>query len=497
MTHEHEEQANQSEKEPHHFHHPHILEKTLHHKYVEERERAERHGQEHIFRFWNELSDDEKSKLVEHSLKIDYALISKLYNACVTSKKDEKYNNIDQPDLVSKYPYIPKHSEALKLGEDAIKRNELAILLPAGGQGSRLGFNGPKGLFPCTPISKKSLFQLFSEKILAAQKKYKVKFDVYIMTSEDNNKATIDFFEKNNYFGLEKKQFDFFIQGVLPSVDKAGKVLLKSKHEVFFNPNGTGGIYSGLAESNLLSKMILKETKYISYFNLDNPFMTPVDPLYLGYHIIFNSEISAKSIEKKPGEPIGVIVKNKGRHRIIEYINLTPEDSVKKTPTGELFFKAGNIAIMILNVSYIERMHKLNLIDFSTAALKKVQHINNDGNLILPEKPNAYKFEAFIFDPMPHAEKSFVFEVLREEEFAPIKNAEGEDSPKTAYQMQTDLFKKWLLHAGFSPDVVVKLKHVEISPLFALDKEEFKEKILKDLLQYEKELKDKEEYYFG
>jgi UDP-N-acetylglucosamine/UDP-N-acetylgalactosamine diphosphorylase len=487
MAHEHEK---------HHFHHPHRTEKTLHHRYADERERAERHGQEHIFRFWEDLSEEQKEKLIEHSLKIDYAMIGKLYNACIASKKEEKYDDIEEPDSINRYPHSAKHNEAIKLGEDAIRRGELAILLPAAGQASRLGYDKPKGLFPCTPITKKPLFKLFSEKILAAQKKYNIKIDIYIMTSEDNNKIITEFFEENQYFGLEKEQFAFFIQGVLPSIDKAGKVLLKSKHEVCFNPNGTGGIYSGLAESDLLDKMIHRDTKYISYFNLDNPFMTPVDPLYLGYHILFGSEISTKVVERKPLETIGLVVKQDGKHRILEYVNMTPENYMKTAPTGEFLFKATNIAIMILDVSYIEKVHKAGLIDYSSAALKKVQHIDENGNPVAPEKPNAYKFESFIFDPMPHAEKSMVFEVLREEEFAPIKNAEGFDSPATAYQMQTDLFKKWLLYAGVKPDIVAKLNKVEVSPLFAIDKEEFKEKISKDLERYEKELDGKEEYYF-
>lgn len=182
-----------------------------HHLHKHEIERAERHGQEHIFKFWNELNDEQKEALIKHSMKIDYAQVNRLYTDCIASKKSEKYEDIEQPDTVHKYPHHPKHIDAIKAGEDAIKQNELALFLVAGGQGSRLGYSGPKGMYPATPVKKKSLFEIFAEKIIAAQKKYRVKFDWYIMTSEENNQATIDFFKKNNYFKLDEEQLNFFI----------------------------------------------------------------------------------------------------------------------------------------------------------------------------------------------------------------------------------------------------------------------------------------------
>jgi UDP-N-acetylglucosamine/UDP-N-acetylgalactosamine diphosphorylase len=461
-------------------------------------ERAERHGQQHIFRFWDELTAEQKEKLIEHSLKIDYALVNKLYNNCVASKKTENYENIEQPDIVRRHPSSEMHDKALKIGEEAIKRNELALFLVAGGQGSRLGYSGPKGMYPATPMRKKPLFEVFAEKILAAQKKYGVKFDWYIMTSEQNNAETEEFFRKSNYFDLDKEQINFFIQGELPSVSREGKILLKSRHEIFFNPDGTGGIYAALVNSGMIEKMKSKDTKYLAFFNVDNPLANLVDPLYLGYHIMFGSELSTKVMPKKHAhEPLGVIVKTNGRHRIIEYMHFSKEDMEKTTEKGELFFRAGNTNILLMNISYIERIHNEGKIDFSTAALKKVPHIDENGNPVIPEKPNAYKFEAFVFDPMPHAEKSFAFEISREEEFAPIKNAEGEDSPAVAYQMQTDLFRKWLLQAGLRPETVEKIKRIEISPLFADSAEELREKISKELEKYEQELSGKEEYYFG
>jgi len=468
----------------------------MHTRFSHENERAQRHGQEHLFKFWYDLTDEEKLILLENSEKIDYGFINKLYDNCVASKKNPEVETFESPDIIYKYPYIQTHDLAIKEGIESIKRNEFALFLPAGGQGSRLGFNGPKGLFPATPVKKHPLFRVFAEKILAAQKKYDVQFDWYIMTSVENNDATINFFEQNNYFNLQKNQLYFFIQEALPSVDKDGKILMKSKHEVSFNPNGTGGIYSALERSGMIEIMKNKGIKYLSFFNVDNPLVIPIDVLQLGSHIITDSQVSLKAIEKKPSEKVGVIVKIAKKHKVIEYVNLSAEDAKKTTETGELFFKYANINIMILNVDYVEFVHKNKLIDFSIAALKKIPYIDSEGNLIVPEKPNAYKFEAFVFDPLPFAKRSIAFEVRREEEFAPIKNESGEDSPATAIILQTNLYKEWLITAGIKKEIVDKLKLVEISPLFAFDIYEFKYKLKNKIDYYNNLLDGKEEYYF-
>jgi UDP-N-acetylglucosamine/UDP-N-acetylgalactosamine diphosphorylase len=472
----------------------------MHSRIQKEKERIEKYGQEHLFRFWDELNNEEKHIFLSNLEKIDYDLVTKLYSDCLTSNIEEKenFNDMQRPDLVSRYPYTKEHAKAISVGETAICNNELGLFVVAGGQGSRLGFNGPKGLYPATPIMHKSLFQVFAEKILVAQKIYAVKLHWFIMTSSSNNIQTVDFFAKNNYFGLDKDNLHFFIQmGDLPAVDKNGKILMKSKYEVFFSPSGTGAIYSSLVESGMLNLMKLNNIKYLSYFNVDNSLINIVDPLYLGYHILHESELSMKVLTKRDAtEPLGNMVKVNGKHKIIEYMNLPKTESERKTESGELFFKIGSIAIMMFSVDYIERMHYKKLINFNTAALKKVPFIDENGTLITPQMPNAYKFEAFVFDTMPHAHKSLAFEVMREEEFAPIKNATGEDSPEVAYKMQSDLFKKWLIYAGISSDIVDKLKNVEISPLFAIDKDTFKEKISKDLTYYSEKLNNVHEFYF-
>ncbi|MFA6073293.1 MAG: UDPGP type 1 family protein [Candidatus Woesearchaeota archaeon] len=467
----------------------------MHSRFSQEREKAERHGQDHIFKFWHELNDEQKEQILKHSEKIDYGFINKLYADCIKEKKIEKFSKLESPDVIYKYPHTKENETAKKIGEDAIKRNELAIFLVAGGQGSRLGYDGPKGCYPGTELTKKPLFRIFSERIKAAENKYEVVFDWFIMTSEENNKTTEKFFEENNYFKLNKDQIHFFIQGSLPSVSKEGKILMKSKHEIFFNPDGTGGIYYALHKSGMLEIMKNKGIKYLSYVQIDNPLSQVVDPTYLGIHILTQSELTPKVIPKRHAhESVGLVVKVDGKQQIIEYYLLSKEDAEKRDEKGELAFRCGNTAKFMMSVDFINKVRENKLIHFK-GALKKITHIDEDGNLLLPDKPNGYKFESFSFDPMPYV-KSVAFEVKREEEFAPIKNAEGEDSPEVSYEMQNYLYKDWLRHAKIPQEINDSVKIVEVSPLFANDKEEFALRIEKNRKKYEEELEKSENYYF-
>jgi UDP-N-acetylglucosamine/UDP-N-acetylgalactosamine diphosphorylase len=467
----------------------------MHQRFTTEKERAERHGQEHIFRFWIDLTDEQKLKLLEDSEKIDYGFIGELYTECVKEKKEVKFEHLEPPISVKKYPHTEETEMAKKIGEDAIKNHEMAIFLVAGGQGSRLGFDGPKGCFPGTPITGKPLFRTFAEKIIAKQKKYNVKFDWFIMTSDENRVPTEKFFENNKYFNLDKEQIHFFTQESLPAVDINGKILMKSKYEIFFSPNGTGGIYSALKNTGMLDIMQTKEIKYLTFVQVDNTLSEVADAVYLGSHILTASEITPKVIPKSHAhDAIGLVVKADGVQRIIEYFMLSKEDAEKLDDNGELMYKMGNTGKLMLSVDYIDKVAKEKMINF-IGSMKKVQHIDEEGNTIIPEKPNAYKFESFVFDPMPKV-RSVAFEVKREEEYGAIKNAEGADSPKTAYEMQTALSKEWLRHAGIPDYIINNLKKAEISPLFALDKEEFTEKLKDKLDYYTNLLKDKEEYYF-
>jgi UDP-N-acetylglucosamine/UDP-N-acetylgalactosamine diphosphorylase len=464
-------------------------------RFAVEREKAQRHRQLHIFKFWYELTDEQKLKLLADSEKIDYGFVNKLFNECIAEKKDVKFSKLEPPLTVSKYPHSIEKDMARKIGEEAIKRNEHAVFLVAGGQGSRLGFEGPKGCYPGTPIMKKPLFQTFAEKIRAAEKKFIVQIEWFIMTSEENRIPTEKFFEEHNYFGLSQEQIHFFTQESLPAVDRNGKIMMKSKHEIFFSPNGTGGIYKALENSGMLDIMKDKDIKYLSYVQIDNALSHVVDPIYLGDHILTESKITPKVIPKSHAhEPIGLVVKANGVQQIIEYIVLSKEDAEELDETGELKFRLGSTGKMLLSVDFIDKVRRENLISFA-GSLKKVPHIDEEGNHIVPEKPNAYKFESFVFDPMPHA-KTVAFEVRREEEFAPIKNATGTDSPETSYAMQNQLHKSWMINAGIKKEIVDSLKVVEISPLFALDEEEFKEKVKDKIEHYNKILESKESYYF-
>ena len=467
----------------------------MHSRLSKERERAERHGQEHIFRFWHRLTDEEKLKLLEDSEKVDYGSINELYEECVRGRKPEKFDKLEPPYFVSKYPPNEQTILAKIAGEESIKRNELGIILVAGRQGSRLGYDGPKGCYPGTQLTKKSLFQIFAERIISSEKKYGVIFEWFIMTSNENREPTEKFFEEHNYFNLSREQIHFFNQDSLPAIDTNGKIILKSKNEIFFSPNGHEGIYDALKNAGMINLMKSKGIKYLSYIQIDNPLSQLVDPIYLGYHILSDSKITPKVVSKRHAhEAVGLVVKANNKQRIIEYVVLSKEDAERLDEKGALLFRHGNTAKFMMNVDFVEQVTHNKLIKFFRS-LKKVPHVDENGNLVFPDKPNAYKFESFSFDPMPSV-RSVAVEVRREEEFAPIKNATGEDSPEISYKMQNELHKEWLLHAGINPKIVSKIKLVEISPLFALDKDDFKEKIKNKVEEYNKILDDKEDYYF-
>ncbi|MGM5481402.1 MAG: UTP--glucose-1-phosphate uridylyltransferase [Nanobdellota archaeon] len=463
--------------------------------YEEEYSKAEDHGQEHIFRFWNELSEEQQKRLLAQASTIDYNLVKELY-----SKKNEGFHDttskIEPPKLFTKEDQGPKRDEALELGEKAIEDGKVACFTVAGGQASRLGYDGPKGCFPATPITKKPIFQVLAEKILSAEKEYHCRLQWYIMTSKSNDAATKAFFDKNDYFGLSSDQVFFFTQGMMPALDENGKILLKDKDEIFMSPDGHGGIYDAFVKSGSIKRMKQHNIKQIFYFQIDNPLIEMFDPLFLGYHIQNNAEFSTKVVEKTdPEEKVGLVVKKDGKTDMVEYIDLSKEMAEERTSDGRLKYNAANIAMHVINTELIEHIQSNNKLSFHIQN-KKVPYITEDGVKVTPEEKNGYKFERLVFDILPQTNNSVTYMVKREEEFAPIKNASGKDSPETARQMQIDLYKSWLEAAGIDKEIIKGLDAVEVSPLFASDKEEFVRKVRPDTPTWNEQLQGKNEYVF-
>ena len=437
--------------------------------------------QEHVFKFWEELDKEKRKSLLDQLRTINFSHLQKLIDEHILKQQEEEKIPDLQPLEVIPLPETEEQEasagKARKAGEELLKQVRVAIFLVAGGQGTRLGYDGPKGCYHISPVKDKSIFQLHAEKIMAMQKRYGTILPWYIMTSRENDKQTRIFFEQHDYFGLKKDNVTFFQQGMIPSLTDEGKLILCDKHKLFMNPDGHGGSILALEKSGALDDMKKRGIEQIFYFQVDNVLINMADPLFIGYHHLENAEMSSKVVAKtRPEEKVGVLGLTDGRMSVIEYSVLPEKLANERTSEGKLKFWAGNIAIHMISVDFVEKM---NLDEFSLPyykAQKAIAYIDDHGKLIEPDAPNALKFEKFVFDALKKTTNSIVLEVRREEEFAPVKNNEGVDSAMTGRQMMMDLHRSWLRDAGKDiPENVA----VEISPLFALDREELREKIYK------------------
>lgn len=440
-------------------------------------------GQGQVFRFFDELPPHSQSQLLSDASSIDLDEVDALFN----SWKQKGASQVDYSKL-EPAPYIPHPSNATgdrqlwskakELGEQALKDGRVAAFTVAGGQGTRLGFDGPKGTFPATPVKNKPLFQVFAEKILATQTDCTSTIDWLIMTSVQNDEATQTFFKENQFFGLNPEQVHFFKQGMMPAVDKNGKILLSEKGQIAMSPDGHGGSIRAMVRSGQVERLLAKGVDTVSYFQVDNPLVQCLDPEFIGFHLMEKAEISSKMIPKAYAEEkVGHFCVQNGRQVVIEYSDLPMEMQQQvDANTGELVFLAGSIAIHVLDLKFVQKLGigadpKLAL-PFHFAE-KKVPYLDPAENLISPEQPNGIKFEMFSFDSLPLAEKSIIMETLREDEFSPIKNAEGKDSPATSREDQSRQHLRWLQSAGESVD---SLDSIEISPLFAHNEQKFVQK---------------------
>ncbi|MCC8108130.1 MAG: UDPGP type 1 family protein, partial [Planctomycetes bacterium] len=373
-------------------------------------------------------------------------------------------------------------AKSKRVGEDALRQGKAAAFLVAGGQGTRLGFNGPKGAFPVGPVSGRTLFQWHAEQILARSIRYRSVIPWYIMTSRENDADTKAFFDQNDYFGLARENVVFFQQDMVPCLDLDGKMLLADVDRVAMNPNGHGGSLFGLRTSGALDDMRRRGIEYISYFQVDNPLVTICDPVFLGLHILAGSEMSSKVLMKAaPDERIGVACLQDGKPTVVEYIDMDETSQNAVGPDGRLTFWAGSIAIHIINVPFVERVAGSESLPWHQSR-KKVPYFDG-ARVVKPKTENAVKFETFVFDALPFADAFLNLEVSREHEFAPVKNATGVDSAESSRQLLTRYFAEWLVQAGIPvpfPDNLPSAAtgpFLEISPLYALDAEELAGKV--------------------
>lgn len=404
---------------------------------------VKKYNQEQLLNEYERLETEaEKQKFLDEILSIDFKQINEIYknkDAKVESKdaKIEPISCVDKSKLSKK-----EYEEYEKAGIEEIKNGRLAVVTMAGGQGTRLGHKGPKGTFDLGLPSHKSIFEILTDTMKEAKETYKANIPWYIMTSEENNAETKKFFEEHNYFGYPKEYVTFFIQGKLPMCDLNGKVLINEKHEIKEASDGHGGIFISLKKSGMLYDMKARGVKWVFICGVDNVLVKPVDPIVVGLAVKENVSAVGKSIEKAgPNEKVGVFCKRNGKPSVIEYSEISQELAEARDEKGNLKFGESHILCNLFSIDAIEQISNIKLPYH--VAFKKAQYIDENGKLIpKPETPNAYKFEAFLFDAFESLDNIAILRVKREEEFAPVKNAEGVDSPETARKLYTNYHEK-------------------------------------------------------
>jgi UDP-N-acetylglucosamine/UDP-N-acetylgalactosamine diphosphorylase len=438
------------------------------------------HGQDHVIAAWGRLDDSQRRALLAQLQQIDLKELEQLY-----ARREQK-DVLPSRERIAPMPQVElstaERQDYRERGVAAFRAGEVAYLLVAGGQGTRLGFDSPKGTFPIGPVSNKPLFQIHAEKVLALRRRFGVPTPLMIMTSPATDEPTRRFFAEHQNFGLHADEVWYFCQGTMPALDLAtGRLLFDAPGRLSLSPNGHGGTLTGLKDSGLLDRLEDFGIKTISYFQVDNPLIKLVDFLFVGRHLGEGAEVSSKVLPKTgPKEKVGNFVLVDGRCSMIEYSDLPEEWAVQTDDRGRLEFWAGNPAIHLFDVAFLRHLTRdADSLPWHVAR-KKVPHVSDSGELVSPTKENALKFERFIFDVLPQAEQWTILPTAREEEFAPVKNAEGVDSPASCRRLMCNLAAAWLKEAGVEIPTDAEGNAqipVEICPLFALEPEELREKV--------------------
>jgi len=457
-------------------------------------------GQEHLLTFWDVLDTTERDDLAAQINAIDFAQIAELYE-----RRNEPAESLTLADRASDPPAYKFSTvtdptpcktskpittgEAIKAGTEALQNGKVAFALVAGGQGTRLGFPHPKGMYPLGPVSGATLFQFHFEKVLAIIRRYGHRVPYCIMTSPATHTETIDFLKDQNYFGLSADDVFIFCQGTMPAVSmEDGKVLLDSKSSIALSPDGHGGMLSAMAKGSpsVLTQLRQRGIDYLFYNQVDNPLVQIGSPEFLGYHLLSGSELTSQVIRKRlPNDKVGNIVEVDGRLYVIEYSDMPESVGQQTNPDGSLKIWAGSIAVHVFNIELLERASQSATSLPFHYARKKVPFVEIKsgghtlpGARIKPDTENAIKFERFIFDLLPSAKNAVVVEVDPPNHYAPLKNAPGSatDSPETVKQDISAMHTAWLQQAGA---VVQQDTPIEISPLFADSPEAIAERIEK------------------
>lgn len=406
---------------------------------------VKKYNQEHLLKYIDLIPTDEgKKDLISDIEKIDFERLKQLY-----SLSNQNFKNTMKAVMLEHIRVFDKdrfsdeeNKEILKIGEDIISNNQYAVVTMAGGQGTRLGHKGPKGTFILNVKPEpKSLFQIIAENLIKTNNKYGIILNWYIMTSTENNDETVKYFEDNNYFGYNSENVKFFKQGNLPLLSEAGKLVVNIEYRIKYAASGNGTIYEAMLNDGIIDDMKKKGIKWVFIGSVDNALLNMVDPMLLGLTKKRGTEIASKTIVKNsPYEKVGVFCKKNGKPGVIEYSEI-PESLIEEVDEhGELMYGESHIMCNLYTLDAIEKIANVELPYHS--AHKKVDFMQEDGNMFFAKEPNGYKYEAFIFDGFELFDDITLYRGKREEDFAPVKNAEGVDSPETAAKLYNDFWFK-------------------------------------------------------
>jgi UDP-N-acetylglucosamine/UDP-N-acetylgalactosamine diphosphorylase len=440
--------------------------------------------QQHLLDFWDELTADQQAGLAREIEAVDFPLVDRLFRG--------GQNSDDAAALVARAAPPPAFrldaakneftpAAARTAGEHALRAGKVAALLVAGGQGTRLGFDHPKGMYAIGPVSGASLFQILFEHVVAVGRHNGVRIPLFLMTSSATHAETVAYLDHTERFGLPAEDLFVFSQGSMPAVDaRSGQLLLAEKDQLALGPDGHGGMLAALAATGGMADLNGRGIEQLFYMQIDNPLVRVCDPQLLGYHLLSRSEVTTLAVTKRePTDKVGNLVVVDGKLQIIEYSEFNQLDPAligPRDPRGGLLFWAGNTAVHVFDVRFLQRVSAdADQMPFHVAH-KKVPFVDAQGKHIDPDDNNALKFERFIFDLLPAAERAVVVECDEAAEFAPVKNApgSGRDAPETVQTQMVALHTAWLRAAGGE---VAEGVPVEVSPLFALDEAQLREKL--------------------
>lgn len=456
-------------------------------RYVRCLSELEKRNQQHVLRWWGGLETARRQHLLAEIEAIQWERVEPLIESHVRRRPAPELLENLQPAPF--FPLEPNSKErarydaAIEFGRDVIRAGRVAAFTVAGGQGTRLGFDGPKGSVTITPVREKSLFQVFAETILAVRERYSpAAIPWYIMTNPSNHQQTLGFLEDHEHFGLPRNDIFVFVQGVLPSFDFEGRMLMADRHRLALAPDGHGGSLGALATSGALDDMRSRNIDIVSYFQVDNPLVKPFDPLFIGLHCKTESEMSTKVSQKTTDfEKVGNLCIHDGRLRVIEYSDLPEEVARSRNDDGSRRFDVGNLAIHLFDLDFVERIASSGAKLPYHRADKKITWIDENGFVRTPSEPNGVKLETFVFDALAFARKPLLLEIDRAEEYAPVKNPSGIDSVESAKRAQVRRAARWLEDAGViipRDQQGAPLLEIEIAPAYALEAADVKSQIV-------------------